>query len=83
MSHSAHLRRCPSGTHELRDALSEFINDDFSPQEKLAREHITIMNGVGSVTDALCFCVVKPGDGILIARPLYVGFIGDFEDRAG
>ena len=73
----------PSGSHELREALSEFVNDHFSSREKLAREHVTIMNGVSSVIDALCFCIAEPGDGILIARPLYVGFLGDFEDRAG
>ncbi|KAF8850306.1 PLP-dependent transferase [Acephala macrosclerotiorum] len=40
----------------------------------MKNEHITVLNGVCSVIDALAFC---------IAQPIYTGFLGDFEDRAG
>jgi 1-aminocyclopropane-1-carboxylate synthase len=59
----------PTGSIALRSALQW--------------SHVSVMNGVSSVIDALCFCIAEPGDGVLIARPLYVGFLGDFEDRAG
>ena len=72
----------PSGSYELRNALAKFVNNNFAPKEQLTKDHVTVMNGVGSVIDALCFCIAEPGDGILIVRPLYVGFIGDLEARA-
>ena len=73
----------PAGSLELRGAVASFIDREFASTVKVSREHVTIMNGVGSLVDAVCFCVAEPGDGILIVRPLYVGFLGDFEDRAG
>ena len=73
----------PSGSLELRASLAKFVNGNFAPREQVAQEHVTIINGVCSVVDALCFCIAEPGDGILIVRPLYVGFLGDFENRAG
>jgi len=67
----------------LRNALAGFVNREFKPKEDLDFSHVTVMNGVSSVIDALCFCVAEPGNGILVARPLYVGFLGDFKSRAG
>ncbi len=46
-------------------------------------EHVTIMNGVSSVIDGLCFSLAEVGEAVLIAMPLYMGFLGDLEDRAG
>jgi 1-aminocyclopropane-1-carboxylate synthase len=73
----------PSGSAELRNALSKFLNQTFYPLQALSFEHITILNGITSVLDALCFCAAEAGDGILIAQPFYVGFLDDFQARAG
>jgi DNA-binding transcriptional MocR family regulator len=45
-------------------------------------QHISIFSGVSACVDAICFCVANAGDGILVVRPAYVGFEGDFKDRA-
>jgi aspartate/methionine/tyrosine aminotransferase len=37
---------------------------------------------VASAVSNFCFCIGEPGDGILISRPLYVGFFGDIEASA-
>jgi 1-aminocyclopropane-1-carboxylate synthase len=73
----------PSGSDELRSALSAFMNRNFTPLKPLTREHITIMNGITSILDAFCFCAAEAGDGVLVAQPFYVGFLDDFRARAG
>ncbi|QSZ30055.1 hypothetical protein DSL72_004573 [Monilinia vaccinii-corymbosi] len=40
------------------------------------------MGGGASILDAVSYCVAEEGDGILVAQPFYVGFVGDLEDRA-
>lgn len=72
----------PTGSLELRTALAAYINANFLPKEVVQRHHVMIMSGGSSVIDSLCFCIAGEGDGILIARPLYVGFVFDFGDRA-
>lgn len=73
----------PSGSMALRTAMAGYVNREFNPRETVENIHVTILSGVGAVIDALCFSIAEPGDGILIARPLYVGFLGDMENRAG
>ncbi|CAL3970845.1 unnamed protein product [Diplocarpon coronariae] len=55
----------------------------FSPLGELSEAHVNIFISVGSLIDALYFCIVEPDEGILVARPLCVSFLGDFGDRAG
>lgn len=72
----------PSGSLDLRKALATFVNKHFNPNDNISFNEITVLNGASSVIDALCFCLANPGDGILIVRPLYVGFPGDLKDRS-
>ncbi|ESZ90194.1 hypothetical protein SBOR_9418 [Sclerotinia borealis F-4128] len=72
----------PTGSFELRAALAEFWNSNFSPKEQVSREHVTVMGGGSSILDALSYCIAEEDEGILVAQPFYVGFVGDFEDRA-
>lgn len=67
----------------LRAAMAGYLNREFDPRETVESSHVTILSGVSAVIDALCFSIAEPGDGILVARPLYVGFLGDMENRAG
>ncbi|KAH8801500.1 1-aminocyclopropane-1-carboxylate synthase-like protein 1 [Xylogone sp. PMI_703] len=72
----------PSGTVELRTALSAFYNRSFNPKEPILPEHVTTGAGATALLDALGFALADEGEGILISQPLYVGFIDDFNDRA-
>ncbi|KAM3072022.1 hypothetical protein ACMFMG_008488 [Clarireedia jacksonii] len=72
----------PTGSLALRAALASYMNSYFSAYKKVTSDHITVLSGGSSLIDALCYCIAEEGDGILIARPCYGGFVGDFEDRA-
>ncbi|CAD6444866.1 de756cf3-fdae-4bdc-96a2-f8c1af7e431d [Sclerotinia trifoliorum] len=72
----------PTGSFELRAALAGFWNSNFSPKKSVSRDHVTVMGGGSSILDALSYCIAEEDEGILVAQPFYVGFVGDFEDRA-
>ncbi|KAJ9498889.1 hypothetical protein H2202_005566 [Exophiala xenobiotica] len=72
----------PNGDPALRRALASFVQEVFKPSTKITENHICICNGAGSAVDNLSFCMGEPGDGILVGRPLYVGFFPDIEARA-
>ncbi|RFU26141.1 hypothetical protein B7463_g10197, partial [Scytalidium lignicola] len=70
------------GSNELRQNIANFMNATFRPKNLLILEHVTVLAGVSSVIDTLAFCVAEKGDGILLGRPTYVGFISDMVNRA-
>lgn len=72
----------PAGSSALRRAVASFVTDVFHPSMEITEKHICICNGAGSAVDNLSFCVGEPGEGILVGRPLYVGFFPDIEARA-
>jgi 1-aminocyclopropane-1-carboxylate synthase len=71
-----------TGSTALKKALAKFINIHFTPRKKIDESAICLTNGVGSAVDNLAFCIGEPGDGVLIGRPLYVGFVPDLAARA-
>ena len=70
------------GSDRLRESLAHFLNDNFHPKTTIEKNHVTILAGVSAVIDSLSFCLCEEGDGILIGRPLYYGFMSDFINRA-
>jgi 1-aminocyclopropane-1-carboxylate synthase len=72
-----------TGSCELRSVVADYLNHNFAPVEPVAQEHVTIGGGITAIIDALSFCIAEPGEGILVAQPVYVGYVNDFEDRAG
>ncbi|KAL2441242.1 putative aminotransferase aclI [Exophiala dermatitidis] len=72
----------PAGSSALRGALASFVTEVFRPSMEITEKHICVCNGAGSAVDNLSFCVAEPGEGILVGRPLYVGFFPDIEARA-
>ncbi|KAK6382752.1 hypothetical protein LTS17_003421 [Exophiala oligosperma] len=72
----------PNGDPALRRTLAEYVNQVFNPSTPIKDNHICICNGAGSAVDNLSFCLGEPADGILVGRPLYVGFFPDIEARA-
>ena len=71
-----------TGSKSLKVALAKFINFHFAPRSKIDENAICLTNGVGSAVDNLAFCIGEPGDGVLIGRPLYVGFVLDLAARS-
>ena len=72
----------PTGSSKLRSAIASFVNEVFDPHTAVDASHVCVCNGVASAVNNFCFCVGEPGDGILISRPLYGGFLGDVQTSA-
>lgn len=72
----------PQGSTELLTELVQFVNREFHPFEPTENSHICVCNGAGNAVSQFAFCVGEPGDGILVGRPLYVGFFPDIENHA-
>lgn len=71
------------GSDELRKFVAEFMNQtSFRPKQALKDSDVSILNGVSAVIDCLAFCLCEEGEGILLGRPAYVGFISDIVNRA-
>ena len=72
----------PQGTTELLSELVQFVKKEFHPFKPIENGHICVCNGAGNAVSQFGFCVGEPGDGILVGRPLYVGFFPDIENHA-
>ncbi|KAF8247843.1 putative 1-aminocyclopropane-1-carboxylate synthase [Wilcoxina mikolae CBS 423.85] len=70
----------PGGSSRLRGYLKDFINSYFNiPSTQLIdKEHIVTTPGVYSAMEQISWVVANPGDGILVGRPYYGGFIQGF-----
>jgi aspartate/methionine/tyrosine aminotransferase len=71
-----------TGSKALKKVLTRFVNVNFAPRKKIDESAICLTNGVGSAVDNLALCIGDPGDGVLIGRPLYVGFLPDLAARS-
>lgn len=71
-----------TGSFELRAALANFWYSNSSPKERVRSDRVKVVGGGSSILDALSYCVAEEDEWILIAQPFYIGFVGDFEDRA-
>ncbi|KAK4064192.1 uncharacterized protein Triagg1_9171 [Trichoderma aggressivum f. europaeum] len=72
------------GSDRLRQSIADFMNNTaFRPRRPLELKQVTVLAGVSSVIDCLAFCLCEFGEGILLGRPTYVGFISDLVNRAG
>ncbi|TYJ52364.1 hypothetical protein B9479_007020 [Cryptococcus floricola] len=69
------------GSRRLNKALSEFINDRFSPAMEIKPEHIITGTGASAVLDQLFFTLLDEGDAVLLAAPYYTGFDRDLVSR--
>lgn len=65
----------PSGSYHLRDSLATFFNERFSPITLVDRTQIIVTTGCSGVIDQLSCVLADEGEGILVQRPLYGGFI--------
>jgi len=65
----------PSGSYRLRHSLATFFNERFSPITPVDRTQIIVTTGCSGVVDQLTWVLADEGEGILVQRPLYGGFI--------
>jgi aspartate/methionine/tyrosine aminotransferase len=71
-----------TGSSALKQALAGFINREFKPKELVLPSAVSAVAGVSSVIDGLAFCLCEEEEGVLVGRPLFVGFKGDLQLRA-
>lgn len=72
-----------NGGPGLRPALAAHLNETFRPHTPISAEHIVIGAGATSIAEILAFALLNPGDGLLLSRPIYPGYLKDFVPRAG
>ncbi|KAG9237073.1 1-aminocyclopropane-1-carboxylate synthase [Amylocarpus encephaloides] len=63
-------------------ALSSFINNHFSPSNPVQPDEIITGASLTPINELLGRSLGNPGDGILVARPVYGGFELDFGNTA-
>ncbi|KAK6354060.1 hypothetical protein TWF730_008478 [Orbilia blumenaviensis] len=68
-----------SGSHRLKTNLATFVNDYFHPVKEVAANQIIISTGVGGSIDQISWGLCNEGDGILVGKPVYSGFIQGME----
>lgn len=58
------------------------MNKRFNPVKPVKAEEIITLSGVSAVIDHFAYVLANPGEGFLIGKPLYGGFINDLTARA-
>ncbi|GJN90305.1 hypothetical protein Rhopal_003314-T1 [Rhodotorula paludigena] len=72
-----------TGSDRLFAALRSLFAARFHARLPVEPAHIIAGAGCGAVLDALCAVLADPGDGILVAKPMYPGFAASFGCRNG
>jgi len=62
--------------------MASHINRHFHPYKDVNPDHLLFANGVTSLCEMLGFSICDPGDAILLSRPIYQAFKGDFGSKA-
>jgi 1-aminocyclopropane-1-carboxylate synthase len=71
----------PSGSLRCKAAISRFVNRHLDSFKPINIADIVITNGVSSAMEHCSWALCDPGDGILLGRPYYRGFLGDLGCR--
>lgn len=69
-----------TGSLEFRRQLSAFLGQRVFGRG-FAADQIAVLNGAGTVLEALFAQIADPGDGVLVPTPSYSGFWADLETR--
>jgi aspartate/methionine/tyrosine aminotransferase len=71
------------GLPSLLDGLVDLFNSStFSPVVPVKREHLYFSSGSSAVLDQCFYSLADAGDGVLIGKPMYGGFVHDLSLRA-
>ncbi|EGX50052.1 hypothetical protein AOL_s00076g403 [Orbilia oligospora ATCC 24927] len=71
-----------TGSYRLKSNLTNFINNYFNPIIDVQPREIIVSSGVSGTLDQLIWTLCNEGDGILVGKPVYSGFIKDFYARS-
>jgi aspartate/methionine/tyrosine aminotransferase len=72
-----------NGPPSLLPSLVTFYNSyPFNPVVSVQTEHIHMAGGCTALLDQCFWTLLDEGEGVLIGRPLYGGFIGDMSARS-
>jgi 1-aminocyclopropane-1-carboxylate synthase len=72
----------PWGSTRLRTAMAKYLDKYFHPLEAVDPEELLFSAGCTSLCEMLGFSLFEPGDILLLSRPIYQAFEGDFGRRA-
>lgn len=71
------------GSQSLRDGLVRLYNSDtFNPCIPVEEKDLFFSCGCSALLDGLFWCMCDEGDGVLISKPLYGGFVNDMKIRS-
>ncbi|KAH9871231.1 hypothetical protein IAQ61_005410 [Plenodomus lingam] len=73
----------PSGSKPLLNALSAFLTRHLKPVTPIEPDHLVVTNGVTTTLEHTAWALTNPGEGILLGRPYYRGFLPDLQLRTG
>jgi 1-aminocyclopropane-1-carboxylate synthase len=73
---------CP-GLTSLYDGLCKLYNGEtFNPALKVDKQHLYVTAGCTTLLDQIFWTLCDKGDGVLIGRPCYGGFVPDMSVRS-
>eukprot|EP00042_Codosiga_hollandica_P031449 m.191848 g.191848 ORF g.191848 m.191848 type:complete len:440 (+) comp53642_c0_seq2:343-1662(+) len=71
------------GDLPLRQAVADMLNKFSQYVKPIDPNGIIVSNGCGTTCELLSFCLMDPGEGIMIPTPYYGGYDPDFTKRPG
>lgn len=71
-----------TGSNRLKRNLATFVNEHFNPLIPVDAGDIIVSSGVSGVLDQLAWGICNEGEGVLIGRPVYSGFVTDLDSRS-
>ena len=69
------------GTPDFRESLAKFLDRYMKPCEPIDKNNLFVMNGCGSVIEALGYALCDIGEAMLIPSPYYGVFANDLGNR--
>ncbi|EAU35411.1 predicted protein [Aspergillus terreus NIH2624] len=72
-----------SGSHNLKESLCRFMNNQFCPQTTIRPSHIVITSGVSNALEACAWALANSGDFVMVGRPYFNAFRTIFGIRPG
>ncbi|KAH7159484.1 pyridoxal phosphate-dependent transferase [Dactylonectria estremocensis] len=73
----------PSGSKQLKKAISDFLNRYLKPVRPLEPGHVSVTNGCSSAIEHLSWALANEGEAFLLGRPYYGTLDSDLTLRFG
>lgn len=72
-----------TGSRRLKKAMANFLTEHLKSHAPLEMNDITITNGCSASIEHLAWALSNPGEGILLGRPYFRGFLSSMTLRTG